>query len=610
MNTIIGFLIGGIAIALFWAYTYSCLKISGVKDIIKSVNKKEYLFISLFFVASTVFIAYIVEKNSFIYYWDYSMHWTPTVALSKTLFTNPSETLKTIYSTIGSTDYNWVMPLLYALPARMFGNSFSAVVLIVYIFYMCPAYFIISICINKFLYLVGFKQSRVFPYILLTFGMPFIVVVLLRGYLDPPVLILSTLILLISCNFQYDHFDWKWSTHMAIGIFTLVLFRRHWAYWVIGLIVSLGIALLFQLHKDTWLITIKYFIINMLYIALFCISLLLFPFRPFLQHSLRNYSSMYGAWNADISAKFLNINEAFGNFLIFIIIAMIFYLLKNRNALEYFIRNWVQMGIPVFVMMTVISIHDAHFYFAVVPILILSAILIEWSIDSIKQKYKKYFVICLLSIYLIFNFLCCFWSNIFVISNSNIFKIAFCNLRYEPFYRDDIQSIQALVDFVNETTEKYDTDCYICASSHNINYHLLSLAYAPDSLAAVERSLPVANIDLSDGFSTNFFDAGVIVLEKYSDDSAEFQTRGNEGVRGFLTEQVMDSETPIGKHYQLLKEFPLHYKYSSAAQVYLKTSDFEEEDYMYMIDYYNKLYPDHQELFSDRISEYMQQHVE
>lgn len=197
-----------------------------------------------------------------------------------------------------------------------------------------------------------------------------------------------------------------------------------------------------------------------------------------------------------------------------------------------------------------------------------------------------------------------------MLSNSNAFRIAFCNLRYEPFYRDDIKSIRALVDFLNETTVKYNTDCYICASSHNINSHMLALAYAPSNVGgALEHILPEANVDLRDGFSTNFFDAGIVVIEKYSDDSAAFQTYGNEGVRGFLTQQIMDNSSPIGKHYQLLEQqFPLHYKYSSTAQVYLKISDYEKEDYEYLMNYYDELYPEHQELFSDRIREYTKQH--
>lgn len=613
MNNIIGIFIGGLAICLFYVYAYFCLKISGIKGIIKNISKKEIIYILIFFVVSSMFMANMLGKNKFIYFWDCTMHWTPTISLSKDLFIDPIGTLKTIYNTTGITDYNWVMPLLYALPAKFFGASFNSVILFVYVLYMCPAYFIISLCINKYLYLFGYKKSRVLIYMLLTFLMPLVEYVLLKGYLDPPVLIISTLILLMSSDFQYDHFDWKWSTLMALGIFSLVLFRRHWGYWVVGLIFSLGVSFLSQLSKYTWKKTVKFFLENMMYIASFCILLLAFLFRPFLQRSLRNYSEIYAGWNTSIGKKIIEINEAYGNFILIILIFSIFYLWINRRGLKYLIGIWVQMVIPIFIMMKVVLMHDSHFYFAVVPILILLALLIETAINCIKRKPFQYFFVGFTVIYLLYNFLCCFWKSTFAFYDKNICRYAFCNLYYQPYYRDDVESVKDLVSYLNELTTELDTTCYICASSQNINFHMLNLADAPNNLDALQNDLSVASSDLRDGFSTNFFDAGVVVIEKpIGDDTTylEFQGKGSEGLRGYLTEQICDRTSPIGKHYKLTKQYQLDYKYLSSVEVYIKASDYERKDFEYLINHYNQIYPNYPELFANRISEYMKQHSE
>lgn len=609
MNFAIGLLISIAVIVCFYAYVIGCLKCSEVSSILKQTSKKEWCFLFLFFALSTVFVIYMINKNQFIYYWDYSMHWVPSFAMVDSLYVNPLETMKNVWYTVGSTDYNWVMPLLYVLPAKIFGSSFETLVVLVYVCYMCPAFLVISICANKYLQLAGYKKPRILFYTVLVFAIPLVEYVLFKGFWDAPVLILSGCLLLLASDFKYDRMDIKRATLMVIGILMLIVFRRHWAYWIIGYIFFLGIGMLFQLRKDTYGKTIKFFLLNMVYVGACCIIVLVLPLRKFLQYSMRNYEEIYAAWNTNLIGKLSNINDACGNFLILIVLGMLLCVWKKRKSIKFFAQNIFLILIPIVLMMRSVTMHDAHFYFVVAPIVICLAMSIEEVLLCLKRNISKSIASVVFGIFLLYNFMACFWSDTFLPSNNRVLQTVFCNLRYQPLYRDDIEDIQALVDYLNEKTEEYQTNVYLCASSHNINSHILSLAYAPKEANCVHHILPEANIDLSDGFSTNFFDAGIVVTEDFIDDGAGYITRGNEGVMVYLREELENPDSPIGRHYELMDEFPLSYHYDSTVRVWRKISDFEQSDFEYLIAYYDKEFSDYPELFSDRIRAYQQSEV-
>ena len=157
MNFIIGLIISILVIVLFYGYIAVCFKCVKVEDFFKNISKKEWIGIFCFFILTTMFVNYMVQKNRFIYFWDYSMHWVPTFSMEKMLFQDPIATMKTVWNTIGTTDYNWLMPLLYVLPAKIFGSSYETMIVLIHIFYMCPSFLVISVCINKFLELAGYK---------------------------------------------------------------------------------------------------------------------------------------------------------------------------------------------------------------------------------------------------------------------------------------------------------------------------------------------------------------------------------------------------------------------------------------------------------------------
>ena len=78
------------------------------------------------------------------------------------------------------------------------------------------------------------------------------------------------------------------------------------------------------------------------------------------------------------------------------------------------------------------------------------------------------------------------------------------------------------------------------------------------------------------------------------------------GTSWFISELLRDNSSQLGKHFQFVQQFNLDN--GQKADVYRKITSLDYSDYIFMMDFYDKLYPEHKELFSDRIKEYMSEH--
>ena len=159
---------------------------------------------------------------------------------------------------------------------------------------------------------------------------------------------------------------------------------------------------------------------------------------------------------------------------------------------------------------------------------------------------------------------------------------------------------------INDYTNEYDTSVYICAGSDNLNQCLLQYAFEPETFQAIPRWIYSSDVDLRDGFCTGIFDAGLVVVESPTPDlNTSTYHKNIYGVIWYLSEQIRDGESFLGRHYKLLKEYDL--ANNTKAGVYVKISDLELQDYDDLIHFYDYLYPDNKDIFSARIQEYVKE---
>lgn len=610
VNAFIGILIWALAVGLFYLYIYKMLQEGEVLYMIKNLRAIEWVQIVIVFVVSVGISTILLQRNEYIYYWDSCMHWTPAVSLSTWLFTDPLAALQNVLYTIENTDYNSSMPLLYALLVRVFGREYSTTIVIVQIFFMCPAYIVISLYINKMLKLLGFGKQSVPLYVAFAAAIPCIENVLVIGFLDAPVLLISTAILIVVSDYDFSKYDVKKCLLIAVGILMLMVFRRHWSYWVVGLVFYMFTAVLFELKENTKLV-MKNSLFTAATIGIFCIICLIGPLRGYLEHSLRNYESIYAAWNGPLTQKRDSLIGTFGFLIELAIISIPVCIVKSRRSLKFIIPLLCLICIPTYLMNRSVIMHDSHFYLIVVPIILVVVFGFNSVICLIKNK-KCQIITCIVMVaFIATNYLCYGFYDAFSGVDNKVFSFLYrrggdYNIHYRTLYRGDIDTIKEMVKDINTLTEEYDTNVYICAGTHDLNQGLLQYAYQPDTFNAIPRWYPSSDVDLRDGFNTSLFDAGVVVVEEPTPDlEIENYQKHIYGVIWFLSEQIRNADSPIGRHYQLFEQYNLQNE--RIGDIYIKVSDWEMADYRYLMDFYDELYPDNKDIFSERIQEYVDQ---
>lgn len=599
-----GILLGLVPIILYYLYVYGMLRLSNVTYMIKELKAREWIYIGIIFLASLGISSILLHQNDYIYYYDYCMHWTPAVSFAKRLFIDPQNILRQIWLSIGTSDYNHLMPLLYALPCRVFGIEYVDTVLVVQFFYMFPVYIVISIYINAVLKKLEIGKKSIPLYVLFVATIPLIENVLLRAILDPPVLMISTLILIMLLDYDYSEFNLKKNIMLAIGVLALVILRRHWAYWVVGLICYMFISFLFQINKLNYKSVIKNSLLSALFIGAICIVILLFPFRDFLMHSLRNYEGLYVAWNGSVSTKLQYVRKEFGILVEIAIISIPIIIWKLKKRSSFVINSLIMILVPSLIMSRSVIMHHSHFYLVIVQILLLIAVGLNCIIDSISKKNIQRIVGILMVIFFVFNYMNYAFFNFFGRIDNVVYNHLFKqNEHYQVLYRSDVDTIRNLVSDINKYTDSYETGVYVCAGSSNLNDSVLLAVNQPKEFRAVHNMLPISAVDLRDGFNTNFFDAGIVVVEDASYNLENNYTKNIYGVVWYLSDLLQDENSYLGKHFELLGTYELQNQ--STAKIYHKISELEESDYIELMDFYDQLYPNNKNIFSERIQNYI-----
>lgn len=116
---------------------------------------------------------------------------------------------------------------------------------------------------------------------------------------------------------------------------------------------------------------------------------------------------------------------------------------------------------------------------------------------------------------------------------------------------------------------------------------------------AVTKIYPISHVVKVSGFCTDFFSSKYIVA---ANPTQLHLPEGQEVIR-YLSDNIRDKTSYIGKHYTPLKSFSLDENVT--AIVYEKKSEYSKEDIIKVRDFYDSLYPEYPELFKDRFNGYI-----
>lgn len=135
-----------------------------------------------------------------------------------------------------------------------------------------------------------------------------------------------------------------------------------------------------------------------------------------------------------------------------------------------------------------------------------------------------------------------------------------------------MEEVQALVGRLNELTIGTDDWIYVAASGQTLNCDILMKADMPNTKTAVNNLLTTSDVDLREGFPTDFLRAKYMVTTL----PVELHLDSGQEVVSYLAEGVQNSESIIGCHYKEMEEYQL--ENGVVAKIYMKTNEYSDDD--------------------------------
>lgn len=248
---------------------------------------------------------------------------------------------------------------------------------------------------------------------------------------------------------------------------------------------------------------------------------------------------MYSAYDAPLNEKIAALLQHFGYVSVFIILIVGIYCIMKRRNVTLFLSLAVMIATEIFLFWQTQSMGVHHSMIINIPIYILFIMILDFWEDYVSEgneaKVKKTFLLvpvaaCLLLMLL--NFAKAFVTVLPTNGTGTIYSN-----RYYPQKRNDIETLNLLVNELNEMTAGTEDYIYVAAS-------------------------------------------------------------GQEVVK-YLAENVQDQGSFIGEHFILAEQMELDN--GVLAKIYVKTSEFSETDLQMLRDYYTALYPGYESIFAERI---------
>lgn len=541
-----------------------------------------------------------VAQYHFVFFWDYGGYWTSSYTTMNDLFEHPYEAWKHIRHSVAHDDYNLFLPLLLVLPLKLFGYTFLHYVMVVFTFFLLPAVFFLSSVAWKLLP-QGERRPQMYVAILvLAFTFSALYGATIYGYADAGCLMPAALavLLAVDCDILvWNRQQKRRSICIALLLVCAFLMRRYFAYFIVGYMAALVtcavpsfLAVGTLWRKEALRAAVK----NLCTIGGTALVTLLIFCMPMVKHILiTDYSQQYEGYDLPFWDKVLGVIGYAG---LFTIVAVVLAVLAAVIT-----RRWRRMTTFAFLSFLVTTLYFFkvqamgvhHVYTICVPLFLLIFFLYAQVAQQLRAVARCVFSVPL-GIFLLVGTLHTFQLGPDLPAP---IALAYPVRTFYPLQRSDLAELRALADELNAQADAGDCDIYVLASGGTLNSSALDALDKPYGEKAVHRLRNTHDVDLRDGFPTDFLRAGLVVVT----DPVELHLApGTQEVVRYLAAEVQNPDSPVGRHFEKENQvFVL--EHGVKAFIYRKTSDFTQEDLQALADYYTNKYPGQEKLFSDRI---------
>ena len=563
-------------------------------DFIK-IFRDEWWKILIICAVGTAFVFYQISLQRWIYFWDFAETWLPTINSERNLLSTPLQQLIHLYDSINYSDYNDFLPTLMTLPMHIFGKSFIAYTMYVWVMFALPAIFLIAAATKALIKKFCNEDVSCAAIIGIVLMIPLIEMPVMNGYANVSMMMEGIILFLILLNLDEEKFQPVRLICAALLSILAVLQSRTAAYMILSLYFGYAIYTTIWEGGNQLTLRVKLFALirNLLCIGLIAAGLMTLIFYPFVEHALTyNHGMAYSAYAGGNSVgkiiwiNFLHIGPTLCILLAVSLLAGFYY--KKIRPHIIFLTAWTATSLILISRIQLMG--TQHYYTILVPVSIITA-------AAIMLSFKRRKIICAALVFLLtFNFAHSYSGiSALDIVSKEVFK-------YTPFIRNDVEEIKNFIGEINKLTAG-EKKVYILSGSELYNSESFNRSYMPDLVDAIPNLMSTANIDLRDGFPIHFFDADFVITTEPVQIHMREQ---DQAVVAKLTELV--TSMPLAGHFKLVMETSLYPKendnYHVTFKVYEKISHFNKSDIDFVENVFTELYPDNPALFKDRFEKY------
>lgn len=571
--------------------------IAQMKELRRELSLWQRAVIVLVAAAGVLLTAYWMQQNRFVYFWDFGGYWNMSIQWTEFQFShNLLETLIELFASINRDDYNYLLPAVIALPMKVSGYSFSTYVLINHVMFLIPAVLVQALCAVK---LVGGNGKK---------GWIFVIAVVLGtlfppnyyamylGYIDAAILLPISAAIYLLTDFDFQKPEASKDAALALTLVIAWLCRRYVIFFIIGYVAALAAKGVILLGKKRDLRTLGGVVKHFCIIGGISIGVLLVYFNQFFFRAiLTDFRELYSAYDAHLPQKFSGLADSFGAVTVAVAAVggiLCFVMKKNRANLAYLLTLMV---VETAAFWKTQNMGVQHRLLLNVPLFLCCMLVWTPFVEYFNgpQGWKQVVekgsaIVC--SLALAVNF----YQAMIPAPPSGSAGWIFSE-QYAPLRRDDIDQLERLVQYLNEETVGTEKWVYVAASGFVLNHDILRKVHLPETRNAVNNLYLTNDVDLRDGFPDSFLAAEYVVTT----DPVQLHLASGQEVVRYPAEMIQDESSYIGQHFIEISQFELDE--GVTAKVYYKASDWDQSDLEQMKDYFNGLYPGHEDIFGGRI---------
>lgn len=600
-NYISGWLVLFLFFSVYYLVIYQVMKAMGCFCLLADLEKKDILYAVAISMVSIIIVFALINREKFIYYWDYSGFWSMGLGWYSNFTTYPIvNALGWAYQSITTAEYSAFIPCIIAMPLHILGGTYLSYVLVIHAMFLLPTCFIYSLVAKKYVEESGYKKipfNLIFAFFV--FSAAFYIPTL-NGYADAACILPVSVSILFAFSMDFTKFNLKKCMAISLNLIMLFLMRRAYCFWGIGYALGLFIYLVIDIiaKKDRIKEVLVGYIKNILSIGLFCGFTFLIFFSKYITSALEdNVTVAYSAYNyLDYGEKILKDLHYYGILVVAMIMIGFLICLRNKKF-RFLIFSLFSAQVVIFIVHQTILCFGIHTYYQYTGLFLL--IFALGLLEMYNLKFNKHLILVLTgSIYLfsITNFM----KYIDFLPQLKCFDKILTQEIFIPKIRNDIPQLMILEDELCKLTNDGEKSVYILSSSGNLNDDIIRNLMLPKFDERLSGLIRTNHVDLNGGFPIEFLEADYVVV---GDPVQVHLPETGQRVIADLSREMLNEKSVISDNFMKISEYQL--QNNVKAIVYKKEKAFSEDEIKYLRDYYNEFYSNYPELFNNKFEKYI-----